>query len=578
MRAKEIVLRYDKPEIVGFDESDISIALAEIPEAERQIFENKAEWMAFAFSEGRHEEWNTYYGPLFIRNDGICVPSKEEVDEEILKYWGTRLSESINPILKARYSGLLIDFSPLSNGAVRNMHLQSLLEVVNGHYPKHAINAVNKLRRALQIATTSKDSDSIIAVKNCIQAFDVNYAKDNDVGVWGRCFLIVFENANCFSLEEQNSYVNRIEQRISRLYEKPIDGDGDNRFNAFAISEGVEMLAKFYHKQQDNENLNRILKIMDAAFHKEFPKLSGLQKYGILDRLYRTYRNYHLFTEVEIVLKELQEVSKGVSEEMSKIEIPYDIPKKQLETYVKGMTFGSFDDVMGRFIFQYIPNKIEYKAQLLEIRKNAPLFSAFPTSIFDYKGRPLSVIGSFENDLEGNLVRQVAQGLSISHIFLHSVIEKLIKDKVFTVQTIMEFVANSPFFEKDRLQIIEQGIVAFFNQDFVVSVHLLIPQIENAIRNIIEASGVSTIKPQKNNRGYQLKILDELLRDSDFVFEEDLSYYFRVLFTDQRGWNLRNSTSHGLSPYTFFNPMTADRVFHSLMCVSAIRLVNKEEN
>ena len=52
--------------------------------------------------------------------------------------------------------------------------------------------------------------------------------------------------------------------------------------------------------------------------------------------------------------------------------------------------------------------------------------------------------------------------------------------------------------------------------------HLLIPQIENAIRNIIELSGGSTIKSQKGNKGFQLKTFDELLRDSDFVFEEDL--------------------------------------------------------
>lgn len=577
MKAKKIVIRFDKPEMVGFDESDISIALAEIPEAERQVFENKAEWMAFAFSEGGCDEWNTYYGPRFVRNDGICVPSKEEVSNEFLIYWKTRLDESTNPILKARYSGLYVDFSPISDRSVRNLHLQSLLEAVNGKYPKYATNSVNKLKRAFQIAITSKDSESIAAVKKCLQDFDIKYAKDNDVGIWGRCFLIVYENAKSFSIEEHASYVNRIEQRISRLYEKPLDGEGENRFNAFAISEGVELLAKYYRKHNDNENLTRVLKIMDSAFHKEFPKLSGLQKYGLLDRLYRTYHNYHLFAEAEVVLAELQKTSKTVSEEMSKIDIPYNIPKAQLDAYIDDMTSGSFDDVMGKFIFQYIPNKTEFQSQLLEIRKNHPLFTSLSTSIFDSTGRPSSVIGSFENDLEGNLVRQVSQGLSISHIFMHSVLDRLIKDNVFTAQTISGFIANSPFFGKDRIPIIEQGLIAFFDQNHVVSIHLLIPQIENAIRNIIEASGASTIKLQKNNRGYQLKTLDELLRDSDFVFEEDFSFYLRVLFTDQRGWNLRNIVSHGLSPHTFFNQMTADRVLHSLLCVSAIRLVKKDE-
>jgi hypothetical protein len=31
-------------------------------------------------------------------------------------------------------------------------------------------------------------------------------------------------------------------------------------------------------------------------------------------------------------------------------------------------------------------------------------------------------------------------------------------------------------------------------------------------------------------------------------FGDNLSFYFRILLTDQRGWNMRNNVCHGISP------------------------------
>ena len=89
-------------------------------------------------------------------------------------------------------------------------------------------------------------------------------------------------------------------------------------------------------------------------------------------------------------------------------------------------------------------------------------------------------------------------------------------------------------------------------------------------------SNRSTIKLQGNGNGYELKTFDELLRDDAIVQVDDgnLSLYLRVLFTNQRGWNLRNNICHGIAPLSTFNQAAADRVFHALICVASIRLEN----
>ena len=76
-----------------------------------------------------------------------------------------------------------------------------------------------------------------------------------------------------------------------------------------------------------------------------------------------------------------------------------------------------------------------------------------------------------------------------------------------------------------------------------------------------------------------LKTLDEILRDERILMAmgEDASLYFRVLFTDPRGWNIRNSVCHGVCFSETFNFQVADRIFHVLLVLAQLRVKNGEE-
>ena len=162
MKAKEIVAKYDHEETKGFDESEIAAELYTIPNEERTVTENLAEWIAFSLTEGsENPTWHTYYGPFVELSNGKCIPSKESITPEVVSYWEQRLNEVSNPILKARYSGLLIDFKTKCDGDTRKKHVESLLDCVDGRYPEHKINCVVKLIRAFHLAVTMKDNDLI---------------------------------------------------------------------------------------------------------------------------------------------------------------------------------------------------------------------------------------------------------------------------------------------------------------------------------------------------------------------------------------------------------------------------------
>lgn len=68
--------------------------------------------------------------------------------------------------------------------------------------------------------------------------------------------------------------------------------------------------------------------------------------------------------------------------------------------------------------------------------------------------------------------------------------------------------------------------------------------------------------------------LDGLL-NSDEIKEnlpEDVIVYFKNLFTEQNGWNLRNLSCHGLLPIESFSSTMADRIVHAFSVLRQLKL------
>ena len=78
---------------------------------------------------------------------------------------------------------------------------------------------------------------------------------------------------------------------------------------------------------------------------------------------------------------------------------------------------------------------------------------------------------------------------------------------------------------------------------------------------------------QARGGSFHLRTFDEILRDEIIIeaLGEDFADYFRILFTDQRGWNVRNNVCHGLKEPSMFNSQIADRLLHALLCLGLIQ-------
>jgi hypothetical protein len=113
-----------------------------------------------------------------------------------------------------------------------------------------------------------------------------------------------------------------------------------------------------------------------------------------------------------------------------------------------------------------------------------------------------------------------------------------------------DFVAittGSPIVPTGRERLLGKALFAGYEKDFVVALHLLVPQIEHMVRWHLKAAGIKTTTLDQDgieNENGLSTLMD--LPEATQIFGEDVSFELKALFCDAFGPNLRNELAHGL--------------------------------
>jgi hypothetical protein len=122
--------------------------------------------------------------------------------------------------------------------------------------------------------------------------------------------------------------------------------------------------------------------------------------------------------------------------------------------------------------------------------------------------------------------------------------------------------------------LLRDGLLAYEQEDFVKAIHVLVPQVEDILRNFLGHLGRPTLKTVRGQPGIMdAKNMNDVLRDEQMrtVLTENLWRYLEVVYVDKRGMNLRNDLAHGLLAPNVFNRYVADRVVHTILALSLMR-------
>lgn len=222
-----------------------------------------------------------------------------------------------------------------------------------------------------------------------------------------------------------------------------------------------------------------------------------------------------------------------------------------------------------------------------EMAKKSPLFAFISSNVVNSSGKVVAkrdslINGSTDQVAEAKEAEMYHWAQSEQSV-LGSVIEHtrryFLTEHNPSVRDILEITANNPFVPPGREVVFAQGVLSGLQGDYLISLHLLIPQIENSIRYLLNRNGVIT--SGLNSDGIQEEFeLNKLLDmpETAKLFHEDLLFGIRGTLTSRFGHNFRNLLAHGLLEHSDFFSYNAVYIWWLILKICCMPLVAQQES
>lgn len=533
-----------------------------------------AELIAFDLvADYTHEEtgWGTYYGPMLV-TQGREYPGRACITTDVVNHWVNRAREARHPLLRVRYADAAWDLWPKGGTGrcppdVPRVMIDAAIAVVEPRIGTCDVESIQLLRRALSVAVSLRDGVRVEQVRDAILALEDRIGVDHLPGLWGFSFDMLLDAPRVpLSDEHISKIISELEARLARLSSVT----DTEQLEPYHIEGAALRLARHYRKRQQDADMRRVLVSYAAAYLRKAEGAKALVASSWLRQVHDNLLSFNLREEAEAVLLHYREVAERTSDELHPITASVTIEREQVEAFLNEMTAGEWDDVFYRMAAYYLPRREDEKKRLEEMMQGR-LLGLMSHTVLGHDGRAVAGVGPLDADPEGNLIRHVAQMMGYTTWSVRAVIERLVA-RGLTVEQVANFVYLSPVMDTTKRPIIEAGLRAYLTGDWLVAIHLLVPQIEDTVRRLVAMSGGQTMKKGRND-GMLLRNLDELLRDAgaEHALGLDATFYLRVLLTDQRGWNVRNDVAHGITSMEGFVAAPADRLFHALLLLGTLR-------
>lgn len=158
---------------------------------------------------------------------------------------------------------------------------------------------------------------------------------------------------------------------------------------------------------------------------------------------------------------------------------------------------------------------------------------------------------------------------------------QIIQEHAVRLEDLRQLVMNNPFVPPGREYIFARGLYSGLMGDFLVSTHLLIPQLEHSIRWLLYQLGAvaSTLEDRgiEQERNLNATLYEPFAAKLKKLLGENLVFDLRGLLVEDVGSNLRNTLAHGLIDSNFFFSEQLSYVWWITLHLCCLSLLNVEK-
>ena len=540
-----------------------------------------AEITAYAVREenaGQLSEWGVRFGPRLATSDenGVVTewPRRTSITSAVIEYWKKRAEESPHPVLRGRYARLAWDLAHMVPNVqpdyqMAHVAIDSAIEATHGNLVGNEIHGIQVLKTSLRLAHQLNDTSRIEAVRDELIRYEGQIAIDEKAGLWGFSFdFLVQEKLGNATQDQIKDLVAGLESRLERL-----TGPNRETIDPWTVMAAVQRLALFYRGTGDEKKLQRVLRTLADTIERVASKAEPMQACALMEQSHGIMQSFGLTDEAEEIAVKLRKLGPIVRDSLQAITLETEIETAEVEEAVDSVLDHTPEEALERLAVNFIPLKDRVEQQVRNYAEDYPLGGLFPVNIVDFLGRTVSQVGSVEEDIDGRIVHQMGQNLQFMAFLLRAVLAEAARRGLLDPPKLVNYLYRSPVFRPEFRGIIEHGLARYAEGDVTSAVHVLVPQIEGAIRHLLEEAQRPVLKPVRGGKGFDVRVLDNLLRDpaTSIILTENLTLYLRVVFADRRGWNIRNRVCHALMPTGEVSIAIADRVVHALLCLALVK-------
>jgi len=511
--------------------------------------------------------WNCFFAPKMEAEDGrdefpnLALLTSENVDE-----WA-EVAESVkHPGPKARFADAAWEFGKRLGSTRKDLYRfgrmasESYLELA-GRADSHPIELINAVARSVRIATQLRAGDLIDRGYEFLMQY-ADSVEQAHIGLWSAPFEVLLP-LNSLSAAQRD----RLLDRHSKRFEATV-ASGD----IFRMRMIGPAFAKYFYDRQQYQRAKDITFAYGEAVLKSAVSLNASIAAHHIEGVLEAYRAVGLKEETDRVRLLLEEKGRGVLAGMKSQRVELKLDLDAVDSAIAEMI-----DVEDPLVALYrlanncAPDPEKLEAEFEAATERLMFHRLLPVSIIGDDGLTVTTIRTYDQDKEGRLVMELARDMGLKTTFFLSGLDEW--KKKFELGGIPDTPSlfESLLIPSDRVTLFQEGLQAFESEDYIKCIHVLVFQVENSLRELLRFLDRPTTK--STDDGYQPKNMKDVLHDSAVkdALDPKLWSFLKVLYTDNRGMNLRNLVAHGVAPAGAFNRINAALVVQSVVFLSLVR-------
>ena len=447
--------------------------------------------------------------------------------------------------------------------------IDAYVEAIENQIYFHDSQAEDFAVRALSIALSIKDKARVQQVKYLFFVLDAAIGDVAKRGLWSMLFDNLYDSPGVGLTDpERQSIIDKLEHVLQVTTQQ-----GQPQFEPWFAQGAAERLERHYRRVGQMSEVRRVVRAYGQAFESAASTANAMLAVAWLQPVFDKYRDLGMNDDVYRVHQVLETRGHEAQAGMQRVQIPIQIDINEVKRVADALTEGDLQQALGRIGIMFVPRADQVRALNEQIKTQAPLMSLIPITRYE-AGHPAGIIGPQNEDADGRLVHQMANEIDMEAIWIAATFDKLVARYAVTAEQIVDALSTSPVFANARRSILVSGIEAWLSQDYLKAIHVLMPQVEHAVRTLASLTGVPT-----TTRGYtrgvmQTRGLGEILHDRLFrqLIDENVRLYLLVFLADPRGINLRNRVANGLLEHDQMERALTDRLVQALLAQSCFGL------